>query len=86
MQLRDVAPPPALGEPLGHVGRQGEAEAELQPEGESVADARAAQHHEAPAALRVIPLEEVHHLAPAEYPLLLAKPQLDLRPSIALNT
>ena len=85
MQFSDDAPVPALREPLGHPRRQGAAEAELQPEGEGVADAGARQHHETPAALGVIPLEEVRHLATAEYPLLSAKPELDFRPSIVLN-
>ena len=83
MQLRDVAPAAALGESLRHPGRQGEAEAELQPEGEGVADAGARQHHEAPAALGVVPLEEVRHLATPKYPLLLsAAKQMDFRPVI----
>ena len=85
MQFRDVAPPTALGEPLCHAGRQGEAEAELQPEGDRVADAGASQHHESPAALGVIPLEEVRHLATAEYPLLSARQHMDFRPSLSFN-
>ena len=71
MQLRDVAPRPDLGEPVRRAGRQGEAEAELQPEREGVTEAGARQHHKAPAALGVVPLEEVRHLAPAQDPLLL---------------
>ena len=79
MQFGDFAPSAALAprrrEPLPGGGRQGEPEAELEPEGEGVAGAGAQQHHEAPAALGVVPLEEVRHLAATQYPLLVANHQ-----------